>query len=226
MLDWQVLQEDVAKLFMDLGCSATVNAKIQGARGLHAIDVWIEIKKFGIDLKWVVECKLWNSSVSKEKVLVLKSIVEDVGADRGIIISKIGYQSGANKFAKNTNVYLLTIDELKELTKQDLALFTIGTLEKKVHELKNKIRATVIITEESRSGNMYHSVYHYKSPNSMSILGKLAVLEMGFDEIRFNKPPYITSFDKSGNKAIFSNNLDEFIEHAIKIIEEGNKELN
>jgi hypothetical protein len=46
--------------------------------------------------------------VPKEKVLALKSIVEDLGADRGIIVSEAGFQPGAEDAARGTNITLVT----------------------------------------------------------------------------------------------------------------------
>ena len=94
-MDWKQYQEETAKFFRSLGCEAEVEAKVAGARAEHSIDVWVRFKRFGLESRWAIECKHWNSSVPKEKVLVLKSLVEDVGADRGILISAAGFQSGA-----------------------------------------------------------------------------------------------------------------------------------
>ncbi len=52
----------------------------------------------------------------KEKVLALKAIVEDVGADRGIIITEKGYQPGAYDVARGSNVTLVTSLEEFERT--------------------------------------------------------------------------------------------------------------
>ena len=56
----------------------------------------------------VVECKLWKSRVTKEKVMALKSIVDDLGVDKGIIICEKGFQKGAISAAKKTNIELIT----------------------------------------------------------------------------------------------------------------------
>ena len=44
--------------------------------------------------------KRWTRRVPKEKVMALKAIVEDLGADRGIIVNEAGFQSGAQKAAR------------------------------------------------------------------------------------------------------------------------------
>lgn len=54
---------------------------MKGARAKHKIDVWIRFNRFGIEARWVVDCKFWRKPVTKEKVLALMSVVDDVGAE-------------------------------------------------------------------------------------------------------------------------------------------------
>jgi YVTN family beta-propeller protein len=104
--DWRDYQERVAAFFRRNGCNAVVEAKVQGARAPHAVDVFVTFSRHGVQCKWIIECKLWNTAVSKEKVLVLKNVVEDVGADRGILFSESGFQNGALAAASRTNITL------------------------------------------------------------------------------------------------------------------------
>ena len=106
--DWREYQEEAAAVFRRQGCTAEVEAKIRGVRAEHEIDVYVSFLRYGIECKWIIECKLWNSRVPKEKILALKSIVEDVGADRGIIISEQGFQPGAYDAARGANITLVT----------------------------------------------------------------------------------------------------------------------
>jgi hypothetical protein len=87
MKGWQEYQNQVARLFADLGCTIEVEPTVQGARGRHKVDVLVRFPVFGLKSLWVIECKYWTSPIPKEKVLVLRSVVEDVGADRGILVS-------------------------------------------------------------------------------------------------------------------------------------------
>ena len=118
--DWKEYQEETAAFFRRQGCNAEVELKVKGVRAEHAIDVYVSFPRHGIKCTWIVECKLWRSRVPKEKVLVLKSIVDDTGADRGIIISEEGFQSGAYDSARNTNITLVT--SLEEFEKTALTL--------------------------------------------------------------------------------------------------------
>ncbi|HHQ6632593.1 TPA: restriction endonuclease [Serratia fonticola] len=112
ILNWKEYQEETAKIFRSLGCKAEVECKLAGVRGEHEIDVLVTFERFGVISTWVIECKYWNTAISKDKILTLQSIVDDVGADRGIFISKSGYQSGAFKQAEKSNITLTSLEEL------------------------------------------------------------------------------------------------------------------
>jgi restriction endonuclease len=112
--DWREYQEAVAAFFKERGCTASVEARITGARAEHRIDVYVTLRQHGIECRWIVECKLWKKHVEKENVLTLKAIVEDVGADRGIIFCENGFQAGARDATRYTNILLVTsLDEFK-----------------------------------------------------------------------------------------------------------------
>lgn len=117
--DWRAYQEATANVFRSLGCNAQVDFRVKGVRATHAVDVYATFTRSGIRCSWVIECKLWNSRVTKEKVLALKSIIDDVGADRGIIVSEEGFQSGAQDAAQGTNITLVT--SLEEFAKTAMA---------------------------------------------------------------------------------------------------------
>jgi hypothetical protein len=117
MDEWRRYQEETAKLFRELGCSVETDFSTQGARSKHLLDVSVRFTRFGLKQHWIVECKLWNRRVPKEKVFALKSITEDLGADRGILIAERGHQSGAHEAATQTNITLTTLAKLREAAK-------------------------------------------------------------------------------------------------------------
>lgn len=116
MKPWQEYQEDAAIYFRSLGLNAETDTTIPGARTKHDIDVLITFEHVGVEIKWLVECKHWKSSISKLHVMALREIVADVGPDRGILLSESGYQSGAHGAATLTNIQLSSIAELKAST--------------------------------------------------------------------------------------------------------------
>jgi hypothetical protein len=98
MTAWRDYQERTADFFRALGMDANVEERVVGARGQHyvdVVDVVVRTSRAGIEQLWVVECKWWRRSVSKLYVAVLGSAVQDVGADRGILLSETAFQAGA-----------------------------------------------------------------------------------------------------------------------------------
>ena len=81
-----------------------------GAAGVeHQIDVFWTFKIGGVDYKVAVECKDYNSHVSKEKIETFHAILHDVGNIHGIFVSKMGFQSGAIMYAKKYGIQLMEI---------------------------------------------------------------------------------------------------------------------
>lgn len=140
--DWREYQQEVAAFFRRQECNAEVEARIKGVRAEHVIDVYVCFSRLGVGFSWVVECKLWNTRVTKEKVLALKSIVEDVGAEKGFIFCEKGFQSGARDAARGTNITLITSLEEFERTAQTTT-----------HETK--------LIEELETGEAKHSLFKF-----------------------------------------------------------------
>ncbi|RZJ56022.1 MAG: restriction endonuclease [Flavobacterium sp.] len=113
---WYVFQEEIKDLFYKLGCDAKTNVTIEGIRTTHDVDIFVQSKFLGQNLRWILEAKHWSRRVSKIHVMALRQIVEDVGVDKGFIISQKGFQKGAVEAAKKTNILLLTFDELKAVS--------------------------------------------------------------------------------------------------------------
>ena len=115
-MDWKDYQEEVAEFFKSLGFSAETDKRIDGVRTMHDIDVLVTSSMSGFDIKWLVECKAWQSKVNKLHVIGLRQIVIDAGADRGIILSEAGFQSGAFEAANLTNVQVTSLEQLRAET--------------------------------------------------------------------------------------------------------------
>lgn len=108
-MNWKDYQEKAAEFFRSLGLDAETDVTIQGARTNHDVDVLVKSHHAGFDVTWIVECKHWNSKVSKLHVLALREIVNDTGADRGILLAEKGFQSGAIEAANLTNVQVTSL---------------------------------------------------------------------------------------------------------------------
>lgn len=107
---WNDLQNKVAKYLIQSGYTAQTPCEIRTARGKIEVDIFVEAPDDFIK-KIVIECKFWNKRVPKEKIHAFRTVVQDAGANLGVIISKNGFQSGAKEAALFTNVILLTWDE-------------------------------------------------------------------------------------------------------------------
>jgi len=112
--DWRDYQEAVAAFFRARGCAAAVEERVTGARASHTVDVYVTFRHHGMECRWIVECKLWQGRVGKQEILTLKGVVEDIGADRGIIFCETGFQTGARDAARHSNLVLVTsLDEFR-----------------------------------------------------------------------------------------------------------------
>lgn len=113
-MDWRDYQEQAAEFFRSLGLEAESDVSIQGARTKHDVDGLVKSHHAGFDVTWIVECKHWKSKISKFHVLALREIVNDTGADRGILLAESGFQSGAMEAANLTNVQVTSLIDVKK----------------------------------------------------------------------------------------------------------------
>ncbi|MGV9948803.1 restriction endonuclease [Rhodococcus aetherivorans] len=135
---WKDYQEEVAAFFRDLGMDAQTDVTVIGARTSHDVDVLVESKHSGIEIRWLVECKAWNSRVPKEKVLALRSIVDDTGTDRGFIMAESGYQKGALEAALLSNVMLTSLGDLQERLRFEISMTQLRKLSDRLDECRDR----------------------------------------------------------------------------------------
>lgn len=117
---WKKYQEEAASFFRSLQLEAITDATIKGVRTKHDIDVLVKAHHVGFEVTWLVECKHWKTPVSKLHVLGLRQIVADTGADRGIILCEVGFQSGAIEASKLTNVHVTSLADFGISAKNDI----------------------------------------------------------------------------------------------------------
>ncbi|WP_454734190.1 restriction endonuclease [Cupriavidus pauculus] len=147
---WRAYQEDVAALFRALGFSVNVEQEVEGGRGLHIVDVLARKVVGGVTVTWLVECKLWNSAIPKEKVAALYHIVSDVGADRGFLVSESGFQAGAIRSSQHSNITLASLDELREIAKEELEKSALARLAGESHRLQGILHGIFFPDDGSR----------------------------------------------------------------------------
>lgn len=112
--DWQQLQDWTAQILRECGWKAETEVAVKLVRGSAEIDVLATESVQGREYKALVECKNWRSRVPQAVVHAFRTVMSDVGANIGYIVSSAGFQEGAYEAAANTNVKLLTWTEFQE----------------------------------------------------------------------------------------------------------------
>lgn len=113
--DWKDLQEQVGGVLRDCGMTAIVGHRLPLARGHAEIDVFATDHLHQPPSVYVCECKRWESAVRQSAVHALHTVVQNAGANWGLLIARKGFQSGAFKAAERTNIKLLGWEEFQEL---------------------------------------------------------------------------------------------------------------
>jgi hypothetical protein len=104
-IGWREYQDRVANFLSRLGMQVQVDETVRGARALHDIDVTARTSMAGMNQLWLIECKSWKRRIPKERVLIFRGVVEDIGADRGLLFSESGFQEGAILAARPYKYY-------------------------------------------------------------------------------------------------------------------------
>ena len=138
MKAWKKYQEDAAAYFRSLGLNAATDVAVKGVRTSHDVDVVVTSHYVGFDITWLVECKHWKTPVNKLHVLALREIVSDVGADRGILLSESGFQSGAIEAANLTNIQVTSIADMRESASNSIYAMRLRDLYDRVGICKDR----------------------------------------------------------------------------------------
>jgi restriction system protein len=112
--------------------------RFPGVRTTHDIDVFVKSHYVGFDVLWIVECKHWSKPVTKLHVLALREIVADVGADRGIIVSEAGFQSGAVEAATLTNIHITSLAGLRSTTSTEVVAMRLRELYDRIEACRER----------------------------------------------------------------------------------------
>lgn len=80
---------------------------IEGLDGDYTFDVTVRFSALGADFLVLVECKHEQRKVERQQVQVLHSKMQSVGAQKGMLFSITGFQSGAIQFADAHGIALV-----------------------------------------------------------------------------------------------------------------------
>lgn len=116
----------VARLASDAGIEPTrleCDVPIQGRASVSRIDVLWEFRdEVGATTRVLFECRSYGRRITQQALHSWRSIVDDVSADGvptiGVMVTRVGYQSGARAVAETYGVLIL---ELRQPTDADLA---------------------------------------------------------------------------------------------------------
>lgn len=75
------------------------------------VDVSYNILVNQLKFKVFIECKYWDQNVDANKISLLKQCLEDCDAHKGVIVTTVGFQSGAIKAAKKLGIGLLILKD-------------------------------------------------------------------------------------------------------------------
>ncbi len=110
---WQDLQEQTARILNECGFEVELEKKIVTVRGEVEIDVYAEEIIKGRKYTILCECKHWKSRVPQNVIHGFRTVVADIGANVGYLISLNGFQSGAFSAAELTNLELLNWEQFQ-----------------------------------------------------------------------------------------------------------------
>jgi len=110
------LERLVAYLFKAKGYDVRHNVKMRGRSGVeHQIDVYAEYRASLHVSKVIVECKSYDKPIDKDVVMKLIHEVDDLGVDKGVLITTSYFTPDAISTAQGYNIELWDGVKLKEL---------------------------------------------------------------------------------------------------------------
>lgn len=154
------------EIYRQLGQATKVNAadvqhnvKLEGLSGQkHQIDVYWEYEKDGKTHRVAIECKNYSRRISLEKVCAFKGVLDDLDGVSGIMVSKVGFQKGAKKYAQQYGI------SLKVLRTPGYGETIIGEIEDHIHY---EIRYTLFWIDEEWAANNNFDIERYRKHLSL-----------------------------------------------------------
>ena len=218
VLPWKQYQEGVAQLFRELGCDVATDLVVEGVRGKDAIDVSIRFVRFGLRQHWIVECKLWGRPVPKEKVRALKSIVDNIGADRGLLIAEAGHQSGAFAAARSTNITLISLADLRESAKAELLSLGLSEVRRRATVMKNYLFSLYNRESYGPYGGTWKLKPGVDGSDVIRLGGAASMIDMS-EQAQLGKFPVVVMFPPDGEEVVRAKDLEEFLVAATTVLD-------
>lgn len=113
--DWGGFEDFVKELNRDGVVTVERNVILIDRNGQkRQIDVLIRHTQGLVEHIVIVECKFWKRRVKRQHVENLAASVSELRADRGIIFTTVGFQSGAVTYAAKTGIELYKVREVTD----------------------------------------------------------------------------------------------------------------
>lgn len=91
------------------------SVSLKGHSGVeHQIDVHWKFKQANMEHAVLIECKNYSTALTLEKVRNFHAVLNDIGNCRGIMVTKVGYQSGAKQYADFYRIELKLLRKPKD----------------------------------------------------------------------------------------------------------------
>ena len=110
---WQDLEEMVKQAFAEMGYISNRGHKLKTVRGTVEIDVHATKESTPIPTVVLCECKHWDKPIPQNVIHGFRTVCSDAGAHFGLIISKKGFQPGAEETRTATNIHLMNFEEFQ-----------------------------------------------------------------------------------------------------------------
>jgi len=222
---WQEYQEEAAALFRSLGLEATTDERLDGVRGVHDVDVVVRSRRAGLEQLWVVECKWRRRRIDKSHVGVLAEIVRDVGADRGVLLSEVGFQAGAVRMAYKRNVTLTSLAELREEAAEELLTLRLRECRLRLAHLCERLGAVGRV--QRRQGGTFQ-VFYREAPgrwDSIKLYAAVGIAEDGLRLAEMGRWPAPYAWDFAGEVSRGAGDLAAFVDGLAAALDELEAEL-
>lgn len=115
LLDWKEFERFVARLYdgsdaVDVQHDVTMHGR-SGAK--RQVDVLVSVRQPLHTLPILIECKRLKERVDRPRIDVLAAAVDDLGAARGAMFTTVGYEEGAELYARDRKIDLFVIRDLE-----------------------------------------------------------------------------------------------------------------
>lgn len=214
-IEYEIFTQKVYQKLLnaDLGRIKTItvkhNIKLKGRSGQeHQIDVYWEYCIAGVEHKVAIECKNFSKPVPIGRVRDFYGVISDLKNVSGIMVTKVGYQEGAKKYADS---YGITLKELRTPREGE---GIIGETEIRMHVA---VRHRLFLVDEKWAEEQGFDLYSYKQ--------RLDIFSQTSDKGRWENSIYVPLQIK--NDKIFDSeshilaSIDEIETHIPEQIENG-----